>query len=353
MKKNDTNLSYSDAGVDVERGEKFVTNITPLASSTARPGSLGTLGGFGGLFDLKQSGYQDPILVSATDGVGTKLLLAIELNRHETIGIDLVAMCVNDIIVQGAEPLWFLDYFATGNLSLEIGQSILNGIVEGCKLAGASLLGGETAEMPNVYAPGHYDLAGFCVGAVERGSLIDSTGVTEGDTILGLASNGVHSNGYSLVHKILKNTSTALSEKIDGDPIGAILLKPTRIYVKPILDIIKTKNIKGIAHITGGGLTKNVPRILPTNLDANIDLNSWSPEPIFSWLKNNGRIMNSEMLSTFNCGVGLVIIVDKSDSQNISNMLTDLGEKVFEIGEIVSGSGEVKYQNSIFAEFEN
>ena len=353
MKKNDTNLSYSDAGVDVERGEKFVTNITPLASSTARPGSLGTLGGFGGLFDLKQSGYQDPILVSATDGVGTKLLLAIELNRHETIGIDLVAMCVNDIIVQGAEPLWFLDYFATGNLSLEIGQSILNGIVEGCKLAGASLLGGETAEMPNMYAPGHYDLAGFCVGAVERQSLIDSTGVTAGDTILGLASNGVHSNGYSLVHKILKNTSTALSEKIDGDPIGAILLKPTRIYVKPILDIIKTKNIKGIAHITGGGLTKNVPRILPTNLDANIDLNSWSPEPIFSWLKNNGRIMNSEMLSTFNCGVGLVVIVDKSDSQNISNMLTDLGEKVFKIGEIVSGSGKVKYQNSVFAEFEN
>ena len=353
MKKNDTNLSYSDAGVDVERGEKFVTNITPLASSTARPGSLGTLGGFGGLFDLKQSGYQDPILVSATDGVGTKLLLAIELNRHETIGIDLVAMCVNDIIVQGAEPLWFLDYFATGNLSLEIGQSILNGIVEGCKLAGASLLGGETAEMPNMYAPGHYDLAGFCVGAVERESLIDSTGVNAGDTILGLASNGVHSNGYSLVHKILKNTSTALSEKIDGDPIGAILLKPTRIYVKPILDIIKTKNIKGIAHITGGGLTKNVPRILPTNLDANIDLNSWSPEPIFSWLKNNGRIMNSEMLSTFNCGVGLVMIVDKSDGRNISNMLTDLGEKVFKIGEIVSGSGKVKYQNSVFAEFEN
>ena len=353
MKKNDTNLSYSDAGVDVERGEKFVTNITPLASSTARPGSLGTLGGFGGLFDLKQSGYQDPILVSATDGVGTKLLLAIKLNRHETIGIDLVAMCVNDIIVQGAEPLWFLDYFATGNLSLEIGQSILNGIVEGCKLAGASLLGGETAEMPNMYAPGHYDLAGFCVGAVERQSLIDSTGVTAGDTILGLASNGVHSNGYSLVHKILEHTNTAPSEKIDGDSIGATLLKPTRIYVKPILDVIKTKNIKGIAHITGGGLTKNVPRILPTNLDANIDLNSWSPEPIFSWLKNNGRIMNSEMLSTFNCGVGLVVIVDKSDSQNISNMLTDLGEKVFEIGEIVSGSGEVKYQNSIFAEFEN
>jgi len=337
----------------VERGEKFVTNITPLASSTARPGSLGTLGGFGGLFDLKQSGYEDPILVSATDGVGTKLLLAIELNRHETIGIDLVAMCVNDIIVQGAEPLWFLDYFATGNLSLEIGQSILNGIVDGCKLAGASLLGGETAEMPNMYAPGHYDLAGFCVGAVERGSLIDSTGVTAGDTILGLASDGVHSNGYSLVHKILEHTKTPPSQKIDGTSIGTTLLKPTRIYVKPILEIIKTKNIKGIAHITGGGLTKNVPRILPENLDANIDLNTWSPEPIFSWLKDNGRIMNSEMLSTFNCGIGLVLIVDQSDSKNISNMLTDLGEKVFEIGEIVSGSGKVKYQNSIFAEFEN
>ncbi len=348
MKKNSTSLSYSDAGVDVERGEKFVTNITPLASSTARPGSLGTLGGFGGLFDLKQSGYKDPILVSATDGVGTKLLLAVELNHHETIGIDLVAMCANDIIVQGAEPLWFLDYFATGNLSLDIGQSILNGIVEGCKLAGASLLGGETAEMPNMYSPGHYDLAGFCVGAVERGRLIDSVHVTAGDTILGLASNGVHSNGYSLVHKILEHTDTPLTEKINGDSIGNTLLRPTRIYVKPILDVIKTKNIKGIAHITGGGLTKNVPRILPGNLDASIDLNSWSPEPIFLWLKNNGKIQNSEMLSTFNCGIGLVLIVAKSDSENISNMLSDLGEKVFEIGEVVLGSGEVKYQNSIF-----
>jgi len=260
-------------------------------------------------------------------------------------------MCVNDIIVQGAEPLWFLDYFATGKLSLEVGQSILNGIVEGCKLAGTSLLGGETAEMPNMYAPGHYDLAGFCVGAVERGGLIDNTAITAGDIILGLASNGVHSNGYSLVHKILENSETDPSLEIGSRSIGDTLLQPTKIYVKPILDVIKKHNIKGIAHITGGGLTKNVPRILPKNLDANIDLGSWTPDPIFSWLKNNGGISNPEMLSTFNCGIGMVLIVPKSSGHDISSLLLDLGEKVFQIGEVVSGNGNVTYENSIFADY--
>lgn len=347
-KKVKPSLSYSDAGVDIDLGEKFVKNITPLASSTTRPGSLGTLGGFGGLFDLKESGYIDPLLVSATDGVGTKLLLAIKLNQHETIGVDLVAMCVNDIIVQGAEPLLFLDYFATGNLSLEVGQSVLNGIVTGCKAAGAALLGGETAEMPNMYATGHYDLAGFCVGAVERGRLIDGTSITAGDVILGLGSSGVHSNGYSLVHKVLESANTKHSEKIGSSSIGDILLQPTKIYVKPILSVIQTNKIKGIAHITGGGLTKNVPRILPKSLNAEIILDSWTPHPIFSWLKNNGGINTQEMLSTFNCGIGLVLIVSKSSCREIVRRLSDLGEDVIEIGEVVPGVGEVCYQNSIF-----
>jgi len=343
-------LSYSDAGVNIERGEQFVANIAPLAEATARTGVMGGLGGFGGLFDLKATGFHDPLIVAATDGVGTKLLLAIDLNRHHTIGIDLVAMCVNDLVVQGAQPLFFLDYFATGTLSLEVAESALKGIVEGCLQSDAALLGGETAEMPQMYSQDHYDLAGFCVGAVEREDLIDGSDVKSGDIILGLASSGVHSNGYSLVRKIIEKSGVNYDYVLEKKSLGEILLEPTRIYVKTIISLIKQHKVNAIAHITGGGLTKNIPRVLPKGLSARIDLNSWPAPTIFSWLKEKGQVSSSEMLSTFNCGVGMVLIIPKDTIAEAEVYLKAAGEKTYRIGEVTEGDRLVEYKNELFVD---
>ena len=343
-------LSYRNAGVDIERGEQFVANIVPLAKGTVRAGVIGGLGGFGGLFDLKATGFQDPLIVAATDGVGTKLLLAIELNRHETIGIDLVAMCVNDLVVQGAQPLFFLDYFATGALSLEVAESALKGIVEGCLQSDAALLGGETAEMPQMYSKNHYDLAGFCVGAVERENLINSSDVKSGDVLLGLTSSGVHSNGYSLVRKIVERSGVNYNYVLEKKSLGDILLTPTRIYVKTVMSLLAQQKVNAIAHITGGGLTKNVPRILPEGLDAKIDLKNWPVPSIFRWLKEQGGVSSKEMLSTFNCGIGMVLVISKNAINDVEEHLKTAGEKTYRIGEVTEGNGCVEYENRLFDE---
>jgi phosphoribosylformylglycinamidine cyclo-ligase len=347
-KKN--KLSYSDAGVDIARGEQFVANISPLAKATVRPGVIGGLGGFGGVFDLKATGFRDPLIVAATDGVGTKLLLAIDLNRHNTIGIDLVAMCVNDLVVQGAQPLFFLDYFATGKLSLKVAESALKGIVEGCLQSEAALLGGETAEMPQMYAQDHYDLAGFCVGAVERENLIDSSDVKSGDILLGLPSSGVHSNGYSLVRKIVEKSGFDYDHLLEKKPLGEILLEPTRIYVKTVMRLIKNYKVNAIAHITGGGLTKNIPRILPDRFNAKINLSNWPLPIIFRWLKETGDVSPEEMLSTFNCGIGMVFVISKEIINDVETYLHAAGEETYRIGEITEGNGLVEYQNQLFDE---
>ncbi|MBT5887445.1 MAG: phosphoribosylformylglycinamidine cyclo-ligase, partial [Acidiferrobacteraceae bacterium] len=306
---NDPPLTYRDAGVDIEAGESLVERIKPLVQKTQRPECLGNIGGFGGLFELPIDRYRRPVLVSGTDGVGTKLKLAVMLDRHDTIGIDLVAMCVNDVLVLGAEPLYFLDYFATGRLSPEHAQSVIAGIASGCETAGAALIGGETAEMPGMYSPGDYDLAGFCVGVVEKDQIIDGSHIRAGDQILGLASSGLHSNGYSLARAVLERSSATLGQPIGETTLGEALLAPTRIYVRPILALLKAVPIHGIAHITGGGLTGNIPRILPDNCDCRIDATAWPRPEIFQWLQSEGSIDDTEMLRTFNCGIGLVIIV--------------------------------------------
>ncbi|MBT6787637.1 MAG: phosphoribosylformylglycinamidine cyclo-ligase, partial [Acidiferrobacteraceae bacterium] len=305
---NDPPLTYRDAGVDIEAGESLVERIKPLVQKTQRPECLGNIGGFGGLFELPIDRYRRPVLVSGTDGVGTKLKLAVMLDRHDTIGIDLVAMCVNDVLVLGAEPLYFLDYFATGRLSPEHAQSVIAGIASGCEAAGAALIGGETAEMPGMYSPGDYDLAGFCVGVVEKDQIIDGSHIRAGDQILGLASSGLHSNGYSLARAVLERSSATLGQPIGETTLGEALLAPTRIYVRPILALLKAVPIHGIAHITGGGLTGNIPRILPDNCDCRIDATAWPRPEIFQWLQSEGSIDDTEMLRTFNCGIGLVII---------------------------------------------
>lgn len=335
---NDPPLTYRDAGVDIEAGESLVERIKPLVQKTQRPECLGNIGGFGGLFELPIDRYRRPVLVSGTDGVGTKLKLAVILDRHDTIGIDLVAMCVNDVLVLGAEPLYFLDYFATGRLSPEHAQSVIAGIATGCEAAGAALIGGETAEMPGIYSPGEYDLAGFCVGVVEKDQIIDGSHIRAGDQVLGLASSGLHSNGYSLARAVLERSSAALDQSIGETTLGEALLAPTRIYVRPILALLKAVPIHGIAHITGGGLPGNIPRILPGNCDCRIDATAWPRPEIFQWLQSEGSIDDTEMLRTFNCGIGLVIIVSSDTAAQAHEMLEASGETVYRLGEVQAGS---------------
>ena len=335
---NDPPLTYRDAGVDIEAGESLVERIKPLVQKTQRPECLGNIGGFGGLFELPIDRYHRPVLVSGTDGVGTKLKLAVILDRHDTIGIDLVAMCVNDVLVLGAEPLYFLDYFATGRLSPEHAQSVIAGIATGCEAAGAALIGGETAEMPGMYSPGDYDLAGFCVGVVEKDQIIDGSHIRAGDQVLGLASSGLHSNGYSLARAVLERSSATLDQAIGETTLGEALLAPTRIYVRPILALLKAVPIHGIAHITGGGLPGNIPRVLPGNCDCRIDATAWPRPEIFQWLQSEGSIDDTEMLRTFNCGIGLVIIVSSDTAAQAHEMLEASGETVYRLGEVQAGS---------------
>jgi len=320
-----------------------VEAIKPLAASTARSGTAAGLGGFGALFDLKAAGFSDPILVSTTDGVGTKLKVAIAAGRHDTIGIDLVAMCVNDLVVQGAEPLLFLDYFATGKLDVGAGRAIVTGIAEGCRQAGCALVGGETAEMPGMYAPGDYDLAGFAVGAVERDKVIDGSSVAAGDVVLGLASAGVHSNGYSLVRKIVEVTGLSYDDAAPFDKsrkLGEALLTPTRIYVKSCLAATRTGKVKALAHITGGGLFENIPRVLPAGLAAELDARRWQRPAVFSWLARAGGVADAEMARTFNCGIGMMLVTAPDAARAVTAVLAGAGETVFEIGRIVPRRGE-------------
>ncbi|HAT34876.1 MAG TPA: phosphoribosylformylglycinamidine cyclo-ligase [Rhodospirillaceae bacterium] len=335
--KSDSGLTYRDAGVDIDAGNALVDAIKPLAAATARAGADGALGGFGGLFDLKAAGYTDPILVAATDGVGTKLKIATVTGIHDTIGIDLVAMCVNDLIVQGAEPLFFLDYFATGKLEPGVAEAVVAGVAEGCKQAKSALIGGETAEMPGHYGDGDYDLAGFAVGAMERNGGIDNSTIAPGDQILGLASSGVHSNGYSLVRKIVEKSGLGYDDPAPFDAaanLGAALLTPTKIYVEAISAAREKGTVKGIAHITGGGLPENLPRILPDGAAARIALNNWTSPPVFEWLREAVDIDTLEMLRTFNCGIGMVLVVAADETTAVKQGLEESGETVFTIGTI-------------------
>ncbi len=331
-------LTYKDAGVDIDAGEALVERIKPIVAKTRRPEVLAGLGGFGGMFALPPDRFREPVLISGTDGVGTKLKLAQQLNRHDTIGVDLVAMCVNDVLVQGAEPLFFLDYFACGKLDVEVAADVIKGIADGCEQAGMALLGGETAEMPDMYSDGEYDLAGFCVGAVERSALIDGADIEAGDTLIALASSGPHSNGYSLIRRVLERAG---DETIGGEPANARLLTPTRIYVRSVLALMQSVRIKGLAHITGGGITDNVPRILSGDVHAEIDTASWEPGETFDWLQRHGNI--AEMRRTFNCGVGMIAVVSPADAASALDNLAASGETAWEIGRIAEGAGEVRY----------
>ena len=346
-KQNQTSLNYKSAGVDIEAGNSLVERIKPIAAKTRRPGVMAGLGGFGSLFELPLNRYKNPILVSGTDGVGTKLKLALELGIHDTVGIDLVAMCVNDIIVLGAEPLFFLDYYATGKLDVDVAASVITGIGQGCELAGASLVGGETAEMPGMYTDGDYDLAGFCVGIVEKNNILDGKQVKAGDKLIGIASSGPHSNGYSLIRKVIETSEVSLDDLLNGKPLGKALLEPTKIYVKSLLTLLKIVPVHALAHITGGGLTENLPRVLPENLNASIDLGSWEFPDIFQWLQEQGNISQADMLTTFNCGIGMIVCVDASDEELTIKLLKELGESVVSIGEVIASSGaaEVIYSN--------
>ncbi|MFK0272162.1 phosphoribosylformylglycinamidine cyclo-ligase [Ensifer sp. KUDG1] len=332
-------LTYSDAGVDIDAGNLMVEKIKPHVRSTRRPGADGEIGGFGGLFDLKAAGFTDPVLVAANDGVGTKLKIAIDANKHDTVGIDLVAMCVNDLVVQGAEPLFFLDYFATGKLDPDQGAAIVAGIAAGCRESGCALIGGETAEMPGMYSGGDYDLAGFAVGAAERGQLLPAGDISEGDVILGLASSGVHSNGYSLVRKIVTLSGLAWDAPapFGEGTLADLLMTPTRIYVKPLLKAIReTGSIKALAHITGGGFPENIPRVLPKHLAAEIDLDAIKAPKVFSWLAQTGGVAANEMLRTFNCGVGMIAVVPADKAAEVASVLTGEGETVFTLGRMVA-----------------
>ncbi len=332
-------LSYRDAGVDIDAGDRLVENIKPYAKRTMRPEVLSGIGGFGGLVEISKK-YREPVLVSGTDGVGTKLKLAFELNIHNTVGIDLVGMSVNDILVQGAEPLFFLDYFACGKLDVDAATEVIKGIAAGCEQAGCALIGGETAEMPGMYPVGEYDLAGFAVGVVEKSNIITGSGIQPGDAVLGMASNGAHSNGYSLVRKIIARSKPDLNAPFDGDrTLSDAIMAPTRIYVKPILSLMQSVVIKGMAHITGGGITENVPRVLPENVVAEIDGQSWKMPRLFHWLKEEGNVETQEMYRTFNCGIGMVIIIDKNDAEKAIGLLEASGESVTRIGVIRERSG--------------
>jgi phosphoribosylformylglycinamidine cyclo-ligase len=328
-------LSYRDAGVDIDAGDQLVENIKPFARRTLREGVLAGIGGFGALFEVPK-GYQEPVLVSGTDGVGTKLKLAFELGRHDTIGIDLVAMSVNDVLVQGAEPLFFLDYFACGRLDVATATQVVKGIALGCEQAGCALIGGETAEMPGMYAPGEYDLAGFAVGVVEKTGIIDGSRIGDGDAVLGLASSGAHSNGYSLIRRILERSGSDLASDFNGRTLGDALLTPTRIYVKPLLALMRELQVKGLAHITGGGLLENVPRILPAGLVADIDRNAWPRPPIFAWLQQAGSVADQEMFRVFNCGIGMVVVLAQADAEQALASLQAAGEIAYRIGHIRS-----------------
>ena len=333
-------LTYADAGVSIDAGNALVKTIGPLARSTARPGADAELGGFGGFFDLKAAGYDDPLLVAANDGVGTKLKLAIEAGNHRGVGIDLVAMCANDLIVQGAEPLFFLDYYATGKLENNVAAEVVASIAEGCRQAGCALIGGETAEMPGMYSEGDYDLAGFCVGAVDRSKVLTGQEIAPGDMVLGLASSGVHSNGFSLVRRIIADRNWDLDARYpwaEGRTLGEILLEPTRIYVRSLLPLVQQGRIKGLAHITGGGLLENIPRVLPADRHAIIDAGAWAPLSVFELLREGGNIEPAEMVRTFNCGIGMVVVVAASEADGVTALLEQAGETVSRIGRIDEG----------------
>ena len=342
-------ITYRDSGVDIDAGNALVETIKPLVKATRRPGADADLGGFGGLFDLKRAGFRDPILVAANDGVGTKLMIAIESGKHDTIGIDLVAMCVNDLVVQGAEPLFFLDYFATGKLEVKSAHDIIAGIAAGCREAGCALIGGETAEMPGMYKPKDYDLAGFCVGAVERDEILPRADIAIGDILIGLASAGVHSNGYSLVRRLVAEEALGWGDPSPWNAAGSVgseLLVPTRIYVKPVLAAIRATGgggaagaVKGLSHITGGGLSENIPRVMPDGLAAHIGLSKIAVPPVFGWLAKAGRLDAEEMLRTFNCGIGMVVIADKTRAGEVVAALQAAGEQPVILGEVEAGRG--------------
>ena len=335
--------SYRDAGVDIDAGDALVEAIAPFAKATARAGTTAGLGGFGALFDLKAAGYRDPILVATTDGVGTKLKVAIAANKHDTIGIDLVAMCVNDLVVQGAEPLFFLDYFATGKLAVAQATTIVKGIAAACRAVGCALVGGETAEMPGMYAAGDYDLAGFAVGAVERGQALDGATVVAGDVVLGLESDGLHSNGFSLVRRVVEEAGLSYSAPAPfaaSHDLAEELLRPTRLYVKPCLAALKAGGVKAYAHITGGGLVENIPRVLPDGLAAELDAATWTLPPVFTWLAQTAGIARAEMARTFNCGIGMVAVAAPAQADAVARVLTQAGERVHHIGRIVKRAGD-------------
>lgn len=345
MSKN--GLTYADAGVDIDAGNSLVERIKPAAKRTARPGVMSGLGGFGALFDLKAAGFVDPVLVAATDGVGTKLRIAIDTGHVDTIGIDLVAMCVNDLVCQGAEPLFFLDYFATGKLELDQATRIINGIAAGCEASGCALIGGETAEMPGMYHKGDFDLAGFAVGAMERGADLPRD-VVASDVLLGLASDGVHSNGYSLVRRIVELSGLGWDDDApfaDGS-LGEVLLTPTRLYVQPALAAVRAGGVHALAHITGGGLTENLPRVLPDDLGADIDLGSWSLPPVFAWLVQTGGMAQAELLKTFNAGIGMVLVVDAARAEALAALLSEAGETVHRIGTVTEAAG-IRYTGAL------
>jgi phosphoribosylformylglycinamidine cyclo-ligase len=335
-------LNYKSAGVDIEAGNNLVERIKPIAARTRTAGVMAGLGGFGSMFELPLDRYREPVLVSGTDGVGTKLKLAGEMNVHDTIGIDLVAMCVNDIIVQGAEPLFFLDYFATGRLDVDTAAAVIEGIGKGCEQAGAALVGGETAEMPGMYPDGEYDLAGFCVGIVEKSKALDGGKVKAGDKLIGIASSGPHSNGYSLIRKILAVSGASLDAPFEGKTLGETLLAPTRIYVKPLLALLDKIDVHALAHITGGGITENLPRVLLDGIDAEIDLSAWEMPAVFKWLQAQGNVAEADMLTTFNCGIGMIVCVAPEDELATLEMLKSLGETAYPIGKLIAGEGKPK-----------
>ncbi|MCF7529678.1 phosphoribosylformylglycinamidine cyclo-ligase [Neisseria lisongii] len=335
-----TSLSYRDAGVDIDAGDQLVENIKPFAKRTMRPEVLGDLGGFGALVEIGKK-YRNPVLVSGTDGVGTKLKLAFDWDKHDTVGIDLVAMSVNDILVQGAEPLFFLDYFACGKLDVARATDVIKGIAQGCEESGCALIGGETAEMPGMYPEGEYDLAGFAVGVVEKDRVINGRSIVAGDVVLGLASNGAHSNGYSLIRKIIERDNPDLDAQFDnGKTLREAIIAPTRLYVKPILAALQQFTIKGMAHITGGGITENVPRILPPNTVAQIDAASWALPKLFQWLQQAGNVETQEMYRTFNCGIGMVVVVAAEDADAVQAFLSEAGETVYRLGKIRERNGD-------------
>jgi phosphoribosylformylglycinamidine cyclo-ligase len=339
MSSDQGSLTYRDAGVDIDAGNALVERIKPMVKRTFRPEVMGGLGGFGGLFDLSGR-YKEPVLVSGTDGVGTKLKLAQTLGRHDTIGIDLVGMCVNDVLVQGAEPLFFLDYFATGKLDVDTAASVVGGIARGCELAGCALIGGETAEMPDMYPPGEYDLAGFTVGAVEKSQMNDGSKIVAGDVILGVASSGPHSNGYSLIRRILERAGSPLDADIGGVKLVDALMAPTTIYVKPILELLQKVDVHGMAHVTGGGLTENIIRVVPAGLGLTIDAASWELPPVFQWLQREGNVAREEMWRTFNCGIGFTVLLDKGQVDAAKALLAAHGLDTWVIGAVVAADGE-------------